>query len=132
VGLRSPDSGASIIEPLDPLIDQYWMLFARIRDELGGDSQVGRRLCGLLRQAGFIGIRGSASFASYGTADSLQWYADIHSRFALDSPYTKEWLERGWVERETLEKISIAWKVWAEHSDAFAARAWGETVGWKE
>jgi hypothetical protein len=55
VGLRSPDLAAMIIEPSDPLVEQFWALIARIRDALGGDSKMGRRLCGLLHQAKRLG-----------------------------------------------------------------------------
>jgi ubiquinone/menaquinone biosynthesis C-methylase UbiE len=131
IGLRAPDNGAMLIEPPDPLIDQYWQLFAKIRDELGGESQVGRRLSGLLRQAGFTRVIGTATFESYGDPERAQWFADIHSRFALDSPYAKEWLARGWVEHERLKRISAAWKTWAAQPDAFTAWAYCEAVGWK-
>lgn len=132
VGLRSPDLGAMIIEPTDPLVEQSWTLNARIREALGGDGKVGRRLCGLLHQANFANVHGSASFESYGTPDRRQWFADILGRFVLDSPYTREWLERGWVEQATLEQISAAWKAWAARPDAFNANAWCEAVGWKQ
>jgi SAM-dependent methyltransferase len=130
-GVRAPDSSARISEPPDPLIDQFWTLFDKIRDKLGGESKVGRRLCGLLHHTGFTQVRGSASFEWYGTPDSLLWFAELISRFAVDSPYATEWLARGWTERETLEQISAAWKGWAARPDAFAATAWCEAVGWK-
>jgi ubiquinone/menaquinone biosynthesis C-methylase UbiE len=132
VGLRSPDLGAMIIEPTDPLLEQSWVLNARIREALGGDGKVGRQLCGLLHQAKFSNVQGLASFESYGTPDRRQWYADILGRFVLDSPYAQEWLERGWVTQETLEQISAAWKVWAGRPDAFTASAWCAAVGWKQ
>jgi SAM-dependent methyltransferase len=131
VALRSPDDRGRITEPPNPLIEQYWQLFSKVRNELGGDSQAGGRLCGLLRQAGFTGVTGSASYESYGTPEQVQWYADIHSRIALDSPYAQEWLKRGWVEHEMLEPISAAWQAWAMQPDAFAAWARCEAVGWK-
>jgi len=130
-GVRAPDLGARISEPPDPLIDQFLLLFAKIREELGGESNVGRRLYGLLRQAGFTNVQGSASFLSFGTPDSVQWLATLMGRFAVDSPYAAEWLARGWVDLETREQIRAAWTAWAAQPDAFAAEAWGEAVGWK-
>lgn len=130
-GVRASDLGGKIIEPLEPLIDQFWQLFAKIREELGGENNVGRRLCSLLRQTGFTKVSGSASFLSFGTPDRLHWFAEIFGHFAVDSPYAAEWLARGWVDLETLERISAAWTAWAAQPDAFAAEAWGEAVGWK-
>ena len=131
VGLRAPDLGANIHEPYDPLIDQFWQLFVRIRDELGGESKMGRRLVGLLRTAGYIDVKGSASFETYATPDSVQWCAELFGGFTLGPPYADEWLKRRWVDRETLEKISTAWRAWAEREGAFGAYAWCEAVGWK-
>jgi len=48
VGLRSTDCGATILEPRDPELERFWALFVKTRDALGGDSQKGRRLFGLL------------------------------------------------------------------------------------
>jgi hypothetical protein len=53
-------------------------------------------------------------------------------RFALDSPYAKECLERGWANQEELECISAAWNAWAIRTNAFLAFARCEAVGWKE
>lgn len=131
VGLKASDIGALICEPEDPLVAQFWMLFVRIRDEMGGDSQAGRRFCGLLRRAGFMGVLGSASYRSFGTLDSVQWFGDIFGQFSVDSPYATEWVSRGWADRETLEKIRAGWQVWARQPDAFAAEAWCEAIGWK-
>jgi ubiquinone/menaquinone biosynthesis C-methylase UbiE len=132
VGLRSSDLGIMVIEPADPLIDQFWALVARIRNELGGESNVGRRLCTLLQQAKFTHVQGSASFENYGTAERLRWCGEVHSRATLDSNYTTEWLARGWVERDLLEHMSTAWRTWAAQPGAFAAMGWCEAVGWKQ
>jgi SAM-dependent methyltransferase len=128
-GVRASDLGARIIEPPDPLVDQFWQLFAKIRDELRSENNVGRRLCGLLRQIGFTEISGSASFLSFGTPARLRWFAEIFGHFAVDSPYAAEWLARGWVDQETREQIRAAWTAWAAQPHAFAAEAWGEAVG---
>lgn len=132
VGLRAPDLAASIFELSDPLLDQFWHLFARIRDELGGESNVGRRLSGLLAQAKFTNVQGSASFESVGTAASFRGVADLWAGFTLKSPYADEWLARGWVERENLELIAAAWRDLAEQPGAFMATAWGEAMGQKQ
>jgi len=131
VGLRASDLGAKIVEPIDPLVERYWGLFARVRDELGGDSLAGRRLRGLLSLGGFTGVTGSASFEVFGTPERLKWYADIYGGFALNSPYTDEWLARGWIEREALQRINSAFHAWALKPGAFAAHAFCEAIGWK-
>jgi SAM-dependent methyltransferase len=131
VGVRCPDLAAMIIEPYDPQLAHFWALIARIRDELGGDSQMGR-LCGLLQAAKFTNVRGSASLESYGTLDRRQWCAELYGRFALDAPYAQEWLRRGWIAQETLEQIGAAWQGWAGRPNAFNAEAWCEAVGWKQ
>ena len=131
LGLRASDIGVRVIEPPDPLIERFWSLFVRVRDELGGDSLAGRRLRGLLSQWGFTDIIGTASFESFGTTEQLRWYADIHGGFTLRSPYTDEWLGRGWIEHEDLERINKAFQSWALQPGAFAAHGFCEVIGWK-
>ena len=123
VGLRASDLGAKIIEPIDPLIEQYWELFARIRDALGGDSLAGRRLRGLLTGSGFARVVGSASFETFGTPERLKWYADIYGGLTLNHPYTDEWLARGWIEREELERINSAFQS-GRRSKRFRGAIW--------
>lgn len=131
VGLRSPDWGSIIIEPLGPELKQFWQLMCQIRDELGGKSNAGRQLSALLHKSGFIDIKATATIIAHGTQESRNWLANMWSNFSLDGPYSKEWLERNWVEEGTLERFSDAWKAWAALPGAFAARPWCEAVGWK-
>ncbi len=132
VGLRCPDLSTRITEPPDELIEQYWTLYVRIREEMGGDANMGRRLFGLLEQAGFVGVDGSASLEAYASLEQRRWFARVHGGIALVSPYADEWLRRGWADKETLQQINRAWLAWAEQPGAFAAVAWCEAVGWKE
>jgi ubiquinone/menaquinone biosynthesis C-methylase UbiE len=133
LGLRSPDFRTRIIEPFELLVNEFWELCVRIRDELGGDSQMGRHVYGLLLDAGFKNVISSASCESYGTPQSLQWHANVMSEFALNSHYAHEWIKRGWAGRQRLEEISAAYQVWAKQPNAFAVWwVWGEAVGWKE
>lgn len=39
----------------------------------------------------------------------LRWFAEIFGHFAVDSPYTAEWLARGWVDQATCEQIRATW-----------------------
>jgi len=77
VGIRSPIWDAKIMEPTDPLLERFWKLMIKIRDGLGGDSSVGRRLTGILKREGFKRVEASASFMCYSTDEKKRWYADI-------------------------------------------------------
>lgn len=99
VGLRSPDYGMKITEPADDAIGQYWTLFTRLQDELGGDSQVGRKLCALLSQAGFVRVEGSASLETYGSPEETRWYASVRSGFAQESIALCRRMAQAWLGR---------------------------------
>jgi hypothetical protein len=39
-------------------------------------------------------------------------------------------VEQGWVDRQTVEQMSVAWQEWSGRADAFFARAFCEAVAW--
>ena len=88
----------SVLFPDCPKFDRVWRKFAALQERLGGDGVIGKKLFGLLKQAGFAEVRlsiapevhhaGQASFDAWivnlignvaGAADSLV-EADLSSR----------------------------------------------------
>lgn len=133
VGLRAPDFGAGFFYPPDPLVERYFELGQRVRDELGVDSRTGRRLRSLLHTAGFRNILTSFSTESYAMPERQAWFVNVNARFAVDSYFTQEWVERGLATLEELQRISERLQTWAENPEAlFVAWTWCEVLGWKE
>jgi SAM-dependent methyltransferase len=131
VGVRSPDLGGTLLAPPSPLLEQFGELTIRLREQAGGHPYVGRTLRGLMRQAGFERVVGSASMECAASPETTAAYADTRSQLAL-GPLTDPGIALDWVDRPTLEQMSVAWRDWGAHPDAFVALPWGEAVGWKD
>ena len=131
VGVRSVDLDGLLLATPASLLAQTVDLMVRLHKHNGGNQYFGKHLRASLREAGFTGVEASASYESYGTPDATRWYGEGLAAFIL-GPNFDQVTELGWADSETLEKMSAAWKVWAENPDAFMAHAWCDAVGWKE
>lgn len=115
VGMRSPDWGGYLIYPSTPELEEAIRLYKELQIANGGDVYMGRRLKGLLREAGFAKISVSASYECYQEPAAIAEYIALR----LES--------RGHTQvRESWEKV----RTWSQHPDAFFAQAWCEAAGW--
>ncbi len=128
VGLRDPDLGALIINPVPELWPEYITLRERVRTHNGGDPSVARRHRQLLLEAGFAYAEGSASVESMGTLQETRRYAAIVRALMPGTAQTA--LAEGWAEQATLDAMLAGVDAWAERPDAFYANIWCETIGW--
>jgi SAM-dependent methyltransferase len=130
VGIRSPDMGGQLLYPSDPLVELGEQLWVRLVEHSGGDVYVGRKLRGLLRQAGFVRIRVSAEYECPSVFEKLQpqydsWIQDL----SPGSPFAG-FIDAGLTDRDTLAQIAAAWERWSQDPDAFSADSWCMAVGW--
>jgi ubiquinone/menaquinone biosynthesis C-methylase UbiE len=132
LGVRDSDQGGDIFTPSNPTLDQAWTLINRVFKHNGSNPFLGRNHRALLREAGFVHIKASASFDYYGTPDITLRVGEFWADLILQSHFADAIVEQGWATQAELENMSAAFKVWGEHPDAFFARARCEAVGWKE
>lgn len=131
IGLRTTYPAGDVHTPADPLADKGMALLNRLYRHNGGDWDVGRRMRGLLLEAGFRPVRGSATYQSYGTLEETRvWAARVAGAFT-EPPVSEQLLQLDWATPSELEEIAAYWRAWGEQPDAFYARAWCEAVGWK-
>jgi ubiquinone/menaquinone biosynthesis C-methylase UbiE len=130
VGLREIDQGGNLLEPASPILEKSLEFQERVWRLNSGNPHIGRTLRALLAEAGFINIRASASYDSYGTPEETRQWAERMVDHFSQSSLTERLTELGWADRAALEQIRTAWQEWANHSDAFYARARVEGVGW--
>lgn len=96
----------------------------------GIDMHLGARVSTLLRDAGFLGIEGSASYDSYGTREAVGQAAEQMAR-RIETVVADLAVEQGTADKAAIARMAQAWRAWAEDPDAFWGGAHGEAVGWK-
>jgi len=128
LGVRTPDWGGFLIAPSNPELNQAIEYYKLLQQRNGGNPYVGRQLRALLREAGFTGIKVSASYECYENLSSIADYLAIRIE---SSQSVDQAVERGWTNPQSLESMSRALKQWSQHPDAIFAQAWCEAVGYK-
>lgn len=131
VGLREGDQGGDILAPSDPVITRGMALYTKLRKYNGHDPFLGRRLRGLLGEAGFERIGVAATYESHGTPESIRELAELWRGMITTSNVAKQLLELGWANQFALNLMASKCDTFAGKPDAFAAYAWCEAVAWK-
>lgn len=129
IALADADFGGSIVAPATPALDASIELMERVRAHGGGDPRIGRRLGTLLAQAGFEGIRCSASAGVDGSADAAGRTGEFWARYFEAPEFVAHVTAAGWADAAALSGMAAAWRAWGQAPGAFWARFWCEAVG---
>lgn len=133
IGVRCGDTGAFMIAPADPDLQQVFNLWEKVYWHHGREPRFGRFLLGMLRKAGFSRIRSSASSDLWTESpESTAVHAELVATVCEDSWFAEQVIELGFADRRTLDNISNAWRAVVKNPDVFISEARGEAVGWKE
>ena len=124
VALRSPDWGATILEPTSPTLRASIDLRNRWQRHHHGDPEAGRKLKGLLRRAGFtdITVRAEAMHEEPST------FRDYMHRMLGDPELAALSTRHGWSSSTDTADMISAWSAWATHPDAFASSFWCHAI----
>ncbi len=131
IGIRDIDAGGHLLAPDDPLLHRWLELYAADWAGLGGHPRLGRRLRGLLLEAGFSDVRATASYELYSDGEGLRFASQLAVSRVREAAYVERVLAKGLADREQLAAVAAAWSAWPQRSDAFLALAHGEVVGCK-
>jgi ubiquinone/menaquinone biosynthesis C-methylase UbiE len=105
--------------------EQVWQL------EKVADPYRGRRLRGLLEQAGFDGVDASSRYFSYGTTDAVESFGRARAEDCSDGWYASSAQKHGLATAGDLEAIRRAWLEWSMSPEAYLAFPWCRALGWK-
>jgi ubiquinone/menaquinone biosynthesis C-methylase UbiE len=127
VGVRSVDKDGQLLAPREPLLVRYWEMMFKLGAINGATTGRGKELGVLLRQAGFVRVKATASYDVYSAA----LWAETAAEILQEGNFVQQLLSQGLTDCTELETIRRAWLAWGQHPDAFFADAFGEAVGWK-
>lgn len=130
IGLRDADVDGDVYYPAHDEVDRLWKLTRRVIEHLGGDARFGRKQRGLLREAGFQNIVGSASCDAFGTTEMTAGFSHYYCGIFLNQ-HRGLILKEQWATESELAAMQHALLAWGSHPDAFYARCRCEAVGWK-
>ncbi len=131
LAVRSPDLGGRIAWPSSPDLEEAHELYARVMKHNGGAPDIGRRLRQIAYDAGFANCEASASCESWGTPERVKFWSERGARHYTEPPFSEQVIELGWTDREGLERMAAAWRVWGQSPSAFMVRVWCEVLAWK-
>jgi len=92
---------------------------------------LGRRLRGLLHEAGFVDVAASASYKYYGDPEAVRFISHIAASRCDEPDFVEQVVRRGLASQQRLREIRSALLQWTERPDAFCAIAHGEATGRK-
>ncbi len=127
VAVRETDYGAMTWFPESEGISDWLATYRQVSRSNGAEPDAGRRLVSWCRQAGFTDVRPSASVWLFSTPEEREFWGGGWARRVLESDYARHALDQG-VATEDLEKMSAAWRAWADDEGGWFAVLHGEVL----
>jgi SAM-dependent methyltransferase len=94
------------------------------------EPNMGRRLCGLFRTAGFGRVEAFADYISYGTPDRVRAFAYDRAAECRDQEFHTAVIRHGIASIEELLRLAAAWEGWSDDPGAFFAFPWCRVLAW--
>lgn len=131
IGVRDFDLSGCLLSSANDTPDRFFTIYRADWLAVGGHPDLGRRLRGLLHQAGFSVVRATASFDAYGTPEDLVFLARLAASRCTEPGFVQRVVSMGIATRDILAELQDSWAQWAQDPTAFAALAHGEVVARK-
>jgi SAM-dependent methyltransferase len=124
IGLADAEFDGAIIAPESDALTRGGEIMRRLRR----NPHAGKRLRGLLHNAGFVRIEASATAGARGDATSVKLDGEWNARYFEAEPMIAHAVDRGWATREEMLEIAAAWRAWGDDPGAFSASFWCHAV----
>ncbi len=124
------DHGGDIIYPQSPILEHSTELYHRLRAHNGHEPFGGRRLKGLLHEAGCKIDYLHAFYAQNLTAEELHAHV-ARNNYLISEILCEQYESLGWCTAEEVEEQARAWVEFADNPEAVFLSAWFEAVGIK-
>lgn len=127
VAARDSDYHAFTWFPAFPELDEWMTLYQRMARANQGEPDAGRRLLSWALEAGFEQVEATSSTWTFANDTDRQWWGGMWADRILQSDMARQARESG-VPEEQLERISAAWRAWAETPDGWFTVLHGEIL----
>jgi ubiquinone/menaquinone biosynthesis C-methylase UbiE len=127
IGVTDIDTATYLIAPGDPRLDRAFELNARLR---AGRPDTGRRLRGLLHEAGFRDCVATARAFHHGDPEETRALAEFNASWFTTPAIVERVVTNGWATGEEMTAMSQAWRDWGRDPGAFFASLWCDALGW--
>ncbi len=128
IACRDMIGSSCFFEPDLGSLSGAWEAFERLLSANGGHPQMGKEIKAILHDAGFSGIRASASFEVFSEPEDLDFFHD----FVIDWFFSPEVVGAatrfGLATNEQFDEWRTLLQQWKIHPGAFGTIAWGEAV----
>ncbi len=131
LALKEFDHGGDIIYPQTPVLERSTELYHRLRAHNGHEPCGGRRLRGLLHEAGCNVEFTRGYFDQHYGADDLRAHVD-RNNLLIDEMLAQQYIELGWCSEAEIEEAARAWEEFAQNPAAVWLSAWFEAIGVKQ
>ena len=119
VAVRDTDYSAWAWFPADAHLDQWRDLYVSAARSNGGEPDAGRRLLAWAHAAGCRNVTTTTSTWCYADPDSRRAWGDAWADRIVNSRIATQLLNDGVATPSDLQRISAAWRGWAEHDDGW-------------
>lgn len=128
VAARDVDYAGVIWFPLIPGLAEWLDLYERVHRGNGGEPDAGRRLKAWAREAGFADVATTASVWNFSDAVDREWWGSMWEARVLQSAFAGDATAKGFASTDDLQRISTAWRTWADDEDGWLAMPHGEII----
>ncbi|MCY4448974.1 MAG: methyltransferase domain-containing protein [Chloroflexi bacterium] len=108
-----------------------WATFARLIAANGGHPEMGKELKGVLLEAGFTGIRASASFDFFGTSEDIAFFHAVATGWFFSNEVMGAATKYGLATQEQFDAWRVATDQWRDHAGSIGAVGFGEAIASK-
>jgi SAM-dependent methyltransferase len=128
VAVRDSDYAAFTWFPELPELAEWMDLYQRVARGNGGEPDAGRRLLSWAHAAGFTDVTASSSTWCFANPEDRAWWGGMWADRVLKSDFARTAVETGAATTADLERISAAWRRWAEDDDGWLSILHAELV----
>lgn len=128
IAVRDSDYRAFAWWPLLPELDEWLDLYHTAARANGAEPDAGRRLLAWARDAGLTDVTATSSTWCFSTPDDRAWWGGMWADRILHSALSRQLIDSSLATTQDLERISAAWRAWAQSEDGWFSILHGEII----
>ncbi|MEX5215090.1 MAG: methyltransferase domain-containing protein [Nitrospiraceae bacterium] len=128
VAVRDADYSGFIWYPELPALDEWMQWYQQAARANGGEPNAGRYLLSWAQRAGFTDITATSSTWCLSTPTSRAWWGGMWADRILHSKIAGQLRNNGIATQKGLERVSRAWRDWADTEDGWMSIVHGEIL----